>query len=154
MMEREDQVFTHAFGYSLDRPRREKLIPILKADDCPTSWSQIENARQYLKIDKGELVVRFTFWDTLWFYTNHVMAIFYMLIAAIWLLAIWNAPTLSVIVRSLLVFAAIPMYAFAGFMIYTTFGYSTAKKIKKWQKARREASECVASGQSANHKPH
>jgi len=134
--EREDQVFRHVFGYSLERSKREALLPIVESSDSPAHWSAIKDARPYLKIEKDKLVVKFSFADKFdYCFKNSVAAIMLIIIY----LVMFSASVSSFKGLIVLIVSLVAILIFCAFMISSTWGFSTAKRIGSWLKQHREA---------------
>ena len=130
--ERENQIFTHVYGYSLHAGLREKLAPIVLAPNSPVSWFQVKEARPYLKIENGELLVRYkksAFWQNR--LSSVLSTICLSITLALWIIII-NYEPMTILQRVLVGSVSIALVVAALLAISWSAGFEAALKIERW----------------------
>ena len=132
LAEKEDQIFSRLYGYSLPTGLRKILEPLVSAQNSPVNWYQIKAARPYLEIEKGKLVVQYEESDLRKNRLSSPVATLCLACGLALLLVAVQSGTMPSMQRVIVGSLSIPMIVVTSVVISWSVGFETALKIEGW----------------------
>lgn len=130
--EKEDQIFSQFYGYSLSSGLRKKLAPLVTAQNRPVNWYQVKGAIPYLIIEKGKLLVRYEESDLRKNRLSSPVATLCLACAFALLVIAAQSATMPGVQRVIVGSFSIPLIVVTSVVISWSVGFETALKIERW----------------------